>query len=111
LFFKFAPNPVFIKQPIRVNGKPVDGSNHNRGAAVDLTLVDQKGIELELPTPFDEFSERAWSNFQGGSNTSRKNRDYLRYVMMAEGFLPLESEWWHFDGPDSQNYGLLDIPI
>ncbi|MDE3022749.1 MAG: M15 family metallopeptidase [Pseudomonadota bacterium] len=111
LFFSYIPDPVFLKKPIRLNGLMLDGSNHSRGSAVDLTIVDANGRELEAPTPFDEFSDRAKGGYQGGSAQSRKNRDYLKAVMMDEGFLPLESEWWHFDGPDYGSYDLLDIPL
>lgn len=90
---------------------PRKGSRHNRGAAVDVTLVDSLGNELEMPTGYDDFTEKAHRNWQGGSATARRNRQILEEAMRAEGFLPLPSEWWHFDDPDWREFDILDIPI
>lgn len=88
---------------------PKVGSRHNRAAAVDVALVDRTGNTLEMPSEFDDFSDRASSNYTGGSQTSRQNRELLRSFMEREGFRRLGSEWWHFDDGDWRQYGLLDV--
>ncbi|MGH7197168.1 MAG: M15 family metallopeptidase [Candidatus Omnitrophota bacterium] len=90
---------------------PAKGSNHNRGAAVDLTLVNAGGHELPMPTPYDEFSERAHRDYAGGTEEERRNRVILQEEMEKEGFKGLSTEWWHFDDRDSKVYPLLDLPI
>jgi D-alanyl-D-alanine dipeptidase len=90
---------------------PRKGSKHNRGAAVDLTLVDTSGKELEMPTPHDEFSPRAHRGAtRGVSPKARRNARVLDSAMRAEGFLPNANEWWHFDAPDWRQYPLMDQP-
>lgn len=104
VFWKLAPNPNYIADPEK-------GSKHNRGASVDLTLVNSMGKELPMPTPFDEFSEKASRSFMNCSPESRKNRQLLEKVMTEEGFIPFEYEWWHFDDPEWESYSILDIDI
>jgi D-alanyl-D-alanine dipeptidase len=89
---------------------PSQGSKHNRGCAVDLTLGDAAtGRELEMPSPYDDFTDKAHPNYAGGSAESRRLRDYLRRAMEAEGFAVYELEWWHFDHRDWKEYRILDI--
>lgn len=89
---------------------PAKGSKHNRGCAVDLTLYDRKtGEEVEMPTPFDEFSPRAASNYAGGTAEQRRRRALLRNAMVAEGFTIEPSEWWHYDHRTWRNYPVLDL--
>ncbi len=91
---------------------PVKGSKHNRGCAVDLSLYDLKsGREVEMPTPFDEFSPRAAGSYQGGTPQQRRMRSLLRTAMLAEGFTAEPSEWWHFDYRDWRRYPVLDVPF
>ncbi len=90
---------------------PAKGSRHNRGCAVDVTLVDAAGRELEMPTEYDNFTERAHRNYAGGSEASRRNRQLLEDAMHAEGFVGLKTEWWHFDAPDWKDYPILDVPL
>lgn len=91
---------------------PKLGGRHTKGTAIDLTLVNNKtGEELEMPTLFDEFSERAWRNYQGGSDESKANRALLEVVMEKHGFKGLPSEWWHFDLNEWKDYPSLDIPL
>lgn len=90
---------------------PAKGSNHNRGAAVDLTLVDRDGHELAMPSGYDEFSERSHRDYQGGSLAALKNREILRRAMEKEGFRGITTEWWHFDDVDCKIYPFLDLPI
>ncbi len=95
----------------RYVANPKTGSRHNRGASVDLTLVDKNGDELEMPTVFDEFSEKAHRNFMDLPAAALKNRALLQSAMEAEGFLPLPTEWWHFDSPEWSQYALRDEPL
>jgi zinc D-Ala-D-Ala dipeptidase len=101
-----------IKPDDRYVANPKNGSRHNRGAAVDLTLVDRKtGKELPMPTAFDDFTERASRSYSNLPENVRKNRQTLEDAMVKAGFIPLSSEWWHFDGKGWQNYAIRDIPF
>ena len=89
---------------------PQEGSKHNRGCAVDLTLFKlATGSEVMMPSAYDEFSERAFPAYDGGSPEPRAMRDLLRSAMEAEGFTVLKEEWWHFDYKDWREYGILNI--
>jgi D-alanyl-D-alanine dipeptidase len=90
---------------------PKKGSRHNRGAAVDLTLVDATGRELDLGTTFDDFSPRAHRDASGLSAEARRNRALLDEAMAKEGFVGLPTEWWHFDAPGWQRYPIADLPL
>jgi D-alanyl-D-alanine dipeptidase len=89
---------------------PATGSKHNRGCAVDLSIYDRKNGKLvEMPSGFDEFTERASPEYKGGAELERKNRDLLRSLMEAEGFVVNKNEWWHFDFKDWESYAIYDI--
>jgi D-alanyl-D-alanine dipeptidase len=89
---------------------PSQGSRHNRGCAVDLTLYDlRSGREVEMPSGFDEMTERSYPRYQGGPEEQRRMREILREAMEAEGFTVNELEWWHFDYKDWRQYPILDI--
>jgi D-alanyl-D-alanine dipeptidase len=94
----------------RYAANPSTGSGHNRGIAVDLTLIklDTKQ-ELNMGTAFDHFSDTAHINFKGLEEEVLANRRLLRSVMERHGFISLETEWWHYYIPDSKNYELLDL--
>jgi len=86
---------------------PAKGSRHNRGCAVDLTLYDLKtGQVVEMPSRYDEFSDRAYADFIGGTTRQRAARAILRQAMVAEGFEVYPEEWWHFDYKDWRRYGI-----
>jgi len=104
--WKVFPNPCLVADPKK-------GSSHNRGAAVDLTLVRLKtGKELVMPTPFDELTERAHRSYTKGiSRQALKNSKLLESVMVKHGFMPLATEWWHFNDKDAKQYALLDEPF
>jgi D-alanyl-D-alanine dipeptidase len=87
----------------------VGGSRHNRGASVDVGLVDAVGRELLMPSAFDEFSERSHLDYWSASAESLKNRQILQAVMKQAGFSPVMTEWWHFDAPDWRNYSLSNV--
>lgn len=89
---------------------PVKGSRHNRGCAVDLSMFDLKTKKLvEMPSDFDDFTEKANPDYKGGTELQIKNRDLLRKLMEAEGFTVNANEWWHFDYQDWKNYAIYDI--
>ena len=101
-----------VRPGTRYLANPRRGSKHSRGAAVDLTLVDRNGRELEMPTPHDEFSRRAARGaVRGVTPRARKNARILDTAMRAGGFLPNRGEWWHFDAPDWRKYPLADVPL
>lgn len=79
-------------------GDPSRGSVHNRGAAVDVTLIDLRtGEPVEMPSGYVEFTERAYADYPGATARQRRNREILREAMEAEGFVVYPYEWWHFD--------------
>lgn len=89
---------------------PAAGSRHNRGCAVDLTLYDLKtGQPVEMPSLYDEMSERAYPGFAGGTDAARHLRDLLRQHMEAQGFTVYEFEWWHFDFKDWKSYAIQNV--
>jgi zinc D-Ala-D-Ala dipeptidase len=110
--WELVPNPAYVARPkFAADGTPISGSRHSRGAAVDLSLADAAGAPIAMPTDHDDFSSaaaprRAFAAQVGGPEARR-----LATAMAAEGFLPIASEWWHFDAPDSASYGFSDAPL
>src|SRR5687768_16872694 len=91
---------------------PRQGSRHNRGCAVDLTLFAlATGREVEMPTPYDDFTEKAAQDYAGATPAQAERRKILREAMLAEGFLIYPAEWWHFDHEDWPEYPILDVPF
>jgi zinc D-Ala-D-Ala dipeptidase len=89
---------------------PEKGSKHNRGCAVDLSVYDLKtGLEIDMPSGFDEFTERASPDYKGGTAEQTANRDLLRKLMEEVGFTVNVNEWWHFDYKDWEKYAIYDI--
>ena len=92
-------------------GDPERGSSHNRGAAVDVTLVDAQGQALEMPTPFDHFSPEAHVDYPERTVLAATHLCLLREAMLTAGFRDYSNEWWHFSLPQSIYYPLLDLPL
>jgi len=91
---------------------PAQGSRHNRGCAVDLTLYDlATGKPIEMPGTYDEMSPRSFPDYPGGTSLQRWHRDLLRRAMESEGFTVYEAEWWHFDYKDWKEYPILNVPF
>jgi len=89
---------------------PSKGSGHNRGLAVDLTIIHLKdGSELKMGTGFDNFTDTAHQTFRNLPADILSNRKLLRETMERYGFKALETEWWHFSWPNDRNYEVLDI--
>jgi beta-N-acetylhexosaminidase/D-alanyl-D-alanine dipeptidase len=110
--WQLVPDERYVARPVAApDGSPIDGSKHNRGAAVDLTLVRADGSALEMPTDYDDFSERAHRGDDRASAVARRNAALLEQAMVAQGFEPLPTEWWHFDAPGWQRYPLSDQPL
>ena len=89
---------------------PAKGSKHNRGCAVDLSIYDLKtGQLVDMPSGYDEFTERASPDYAGGTEKQRANRELLRSLMEDVGFTVNPNEWWHFDFKNWQDYAIYDI--
>lgn len=112
LLWKLVSDPRYVAEPVAdADGRPVKGSKHNRGAAVDLTLVDAAGAPVPMPTEHDDFSERAHRDSPDVPARARASSQILERAMVAEGFSPLPTEWWHFDAPGWERYPLSDQPL
>jgi len=91
---------------------PKEGSRHNRGCAIDLSLFDiASGKEIQMTGEYDEMSKRSYPDYAGGTEEQRKMRDLLRSKMEANGFVVYEFEWWHFDYKDWKSYRIENIPF
>ena len=101
-----------LVQDDRYAADPKKGSGHNRGVAVDLTLVDLKTKkEISMGTGFDNFSDTAHHEFKQLPKFVLQNRLLLKSVMEQFGFKALDTEWWHYSLPNANQYDLLDIPF
>jgi len=104
-FYQKASDKNFVANPKK-------GSKHNRGCAVDLSLIDLKTRkELAMPTSFDNFSPMAAADYPDLPAQVLQNRLTLKTAMEHYGFRQLSNEWWHFDFVGWQNYELLDVPF
>jgi D-alanyl-D-alanine dipeptidase len=91
---------------------PRNGSRHNRGGAVDLTLVDlATGREADMGGRYDEMTERSYVTYDKGPKDAMARRELLRDEMGKEGFFPYPWEWWHFDWKDFREYAVADVPF
>ncbi|HEU0034835.1 MAG TPA: M15 family metallopeptidase [Kofleriaceae bacterium] len=103
LLWKKVSDPRYVADP-------AVGSKHNRGAAIDLAIVDADGKPVPLPTKFDDFSEAAHrKRALAGKQGAEAKR--LSDAMTAAGFVGMPTEWWHFDAPESAKYALSDEPL
>lgn len=102
-FYEVYRDTTYVASPYR-------GSRHNRGCAIDLTLIDLKtGNELKMPTEYDSFRKEAWPSTPVSDPIVRKNRSLLISVMEKHGFRVNGSEWWHFDFKGWKNFEVMDI--
>ena len=88
--WQIVANPEYVADPAK-------GSIHNRGGAVDITLVDNNGKALDMGTPFDFFGHEASHNYQLLSDEVKQNRLVLKQTMQENGFVSFDSEWWHYN--------------
>ncbi len=104
IFWAILPDERYV-------ANPKTGSRHNRASAVDVTLVDSQGRELQMPTGFDDFTPRADHHYQDLPDQVIRNRELLKGRMEKAGFIPLPEEWWHYDDENWMQFDLLDIPF
>jgi D-alanyl-D-alanine dipeptidase len=91
---------------------PSKGSGHNRGTAIDLTIINlSTGEELDMGTGYDDFSEKAHHNFQQLPKEVVANRNLLRNLMREAGFVLFETEWWHYSLPNATRFDVLDLSL
>ena len=103
MFYEIYRDTTYVASPYR-------GSRHNRGCAIDMTIIDLKtGNEIPMPTPYDSFQKEAWPTTPVKDPVIRKNRELLITVMEKHGFRVNASEWWHFDFDGWKNYEVMDI--
>lgn len=103
LFYETMKDTTYVAAPWK-------GSRHNRGCAVDLTLIySENGQELVMPTPYDEFSVRANPRYSDLPKKAILNRGLLIRTMQQYGFSVFPDEWWHFDYTGWEKYPLMDI--
>ncbi len=100
---------MFEKFPIKgYVASPVGGSVHNRGLAVDLSIIDKNGKELDMGTGFDDLSRKANHTYTGFSDTILNNRLFLKNLMIKYGFSPIRSEWWHYNFRPTHQYPVIN---
>jgi D-alanyl-D-alanine dipeptidase len=104
IFWAIVPDERYVANPEK-------GSRHNRASAVDVTLVDAQGKELQMPTGFDDFSPKAAHHYQDLPDQAIRNRELLKGLMEKAGFLPLPEEWWHYDDEKWMQFDLMDLPF
>ena len=87
------------------------GGVHDRGTALDISIVDKSGKPIEMPTPMHTFTEEAARSSESMTETAKANVDYMTRVMTYAGFTYINSEWWHFQCVNTKNYLPTDHPI
>lgn len=98
------------KEDKKFVANPKDGSRHNRGCAIDVTLFDlATGNAVPMTGEYDEMTERSYPDYKGGTEEQRKMRELLRSKMEAHGFRVYEYEWWHFDFQGWEAYRIQNI--
>lgn len=105
IMWEIVPNGDFVANPNK------GGSIHNCGFAVDVTLVDINSRELEMPSEFDDFSEKASRNNINMTEIAAKNLALLTDTMVRNGFRTITSEWWHYYDEDFKERIPIDIPL
>lgn len=105
IFWNLVKDSRFVANPY------TGGSIHNKGCAVDVTLVNMDGTDVSMPSGFDDFSGAAFRSNTKISAEAKKNLEILTKCMVDNGFSTLDTEWWHFDDTDSKNYSIADIDL
>lgn len=103
--WSLVPDERYVANPSK------GGSDHSRGCAVDVTLVDENNKELDMPTNFDDFTGKAERSSKYWTLEQRKNVGILTDAMKKAGFISINSEWWHFYDSDKNSYKALDVPL
>ncbi|MBQ1818358.1 MAG: SH3 domain-containing protein [Clostridia bacterium] len=106
ILYDIVQNSAYIANPYN------SASNHNRAAAVDITLLDRNGKELEFPTPMHTFTKKVYrSSASEWTDEQRRNVDYMTNVMLDSGFKLINTEWWHFSDTDYPSFIVMDIDM
>lgn len=106
ILYDIVQNSAYIANPYN------SASNHNRAAAVDITLLDRNGNELEFPTPMHTFTKRVYrSSSSEWTDEQRRNVNYMTNVMLESGFKLINTEWWHFSDTDYPSFIVMDIAM
>ena len=101
-----------LVQDERYVANPAKGSGHNRGLAMDITLVDARTrLEIDMGTGFDNFTDSAHHSFNNLPTQVLQHRQLLKATMEKYGFKALETEWWHYSYPNDRDYEVLDLPF
>jgi len=104
-FYEIYPDTNFVAAPWH-------GSRHNRGCAVDVSLIDLiTGLEIPMPTPFDDFTFKAASDYSSLPDSIIRNRKLLADIMTSYGFSIYPTEWWHYDFKGWEQFKLMGIPF
>lgn len=101
--WQMVPDERYVSDPLKSRGK------HTRGTAVDVTLVNYLGADLQMPTPYDDFTEKAHRTSNKWTGEEITNSRKLEAVMQKHGFVPFRYEWWHFDLNGWEKYPPMDI--
>lgn len=105
IFWDLVKDSRFVADPAK------GGSRHNTGVAVDITLVDMNGKELKMPSKFDDFSLKAYRNNSNMDAEAKKNMDFLTSIMKQNGFVTIDTEWWHFEDSNFAKYKIIDVKL
>ncbi|TKC77193.1 D-alanyl-D-alanine dipeptidase [Trinickia terrae] len=100
ILWNFLPDPAYVADP-------AEGSHHNRGIAVDVTLIDPNGDELDMGTAFDTMTEESHHFYDDLPWHVQRNRAMLLGIMLASGFTHMPTEWWHYQLPNAARYPLI----
>lgn len=100
--WEIVSNPIYVADPKK-------GSIHNRGGAIDITLVDFDGKELNMGTSFDHFGIESSHDYQNLSTEILKNRKLLKEIMLKNNFKSFDSEWWHYNLKDANLFNLSNF--
>ncbi|MFA5704212.1 MAG: D-alanyl-D-alanine dipeptidase [Advenella sp.] len=90
---------------------PAQGSNHSRGVAVDVTLLNEQGQELDMGTGFDDMQEHSHHDRNDLPPEVQRNRLLLLGIMLHAGFISIPSEWWHYELPNSRAYPMIESDL
>jgi D-alanyl-D-alanine dipeptidase len=105
ILWETTPDKRFVANPYK------GGSKHNRGSAVDVTLVDSSGKEVAMPTGFDDFSSKASRSNKNITKEVKENLELLTTLMKKHGFTTINSEWWHYDDSEYKKYPIEDVKL
>ncbi|CAM5182405.1 D-alanyl-D-alanine dipeptidase OS=Castellaniella defragrans OX=75697 GN=ddpX PE=3 SV=1 [Castellaniella defragrans] len=100
IFWNLLPDPRYVADPAQ-------GSNHTRGVAVDLSLLDEEGAPLDMGTGFDAMCDQSHRDREDLPAAVQRNRQMLLGIMLQAGFRSIPTEWWHFELPDAADYALI----